>query len=393
MRLPLSALSPLDMTLTPPTARTLHALAGTWQGSASRHESTLHQLSPYIGKTKSSMAASLLAAVTRAGDTVYDPFCGSGSVPLEAWRLGRHVIATDLSPYATLLTRAKLFPYRSLRRALTDIDCTARDVSLLTATPDLRSVPIWVRQFFHRETLREIICWVDVLRAHRRWFLLACLLGILHHQRPGFLSYPSSHTVPYLRTANFPPERYPELYEYRPLRDRLVAKVSRAFTRVPPLDSRLRRRCYNASAADLRVRRPVAAIVTSPPYMRQLDYGRDNRLRLWFLGCRDSKELDNVASPRQRQFFALMQRCFTRWRGLLKPGGYCVLVMGDRCSRVGRSDLAEAVSRVAAQCEGYSLVATYTDNIPNDRRVRRGVLGNLSEIVLVLRREPPRTTP
>src|SRR6266481_920450 len=84
-----------------------HTLAFDWSGSAQNSESTFHQLSPYIGKTKSSMAASLVSQFTHRGDLVYDPFSGSGTVALEAWLAGRHVVANDLSPYANLLTRAK----------------------------------------------------------------------------------------------------------------------------------------------------------------------------------------------------------------------------------------------------------------------------------------------
>jgi DNA modification methylase len=34
---------------------------------------------------------------TREGDTVMDPFSGSGTVPIEAMRLGRHGIGIDRS--------------------------------------------------------------------------------------------------------------------------------------------------------------------------------------------------------------------------------------------------------------------------------------------------------
>src|SRR5271154_7164939 len=77
---------------------------------------------------------------------------------------------------------------------------------------------------------------------------LASLLGILHHQRPGFLSFPSSHTVPYLRGKAFPRWKYPKLYEYRSHADRFEAKVERAFRRVPELDCELTRHCYSKSA-------------------------------------------------------------------------------------------------------------------------------------------------
>jgi hypothetical protein len=50
-------------------------------------------------------------------------------------------------------------------------------------------------------------------------------LGILHHVRPGFLSYPSSHLVPYLRKMKYPPEQFADMYAYRDVRSRLIAKV------------------------------------------------------------------------------------------------------------------------------------------------------------------------
>jgi len=209
-------------------------LYGNWRRSAARTETTLHQLSPYIGKIKSSIAASLISHFTEEGELVYDPFSGSGTVALEAWLAGRRVIANDLSPYAGLLTRAKLLPYKSLEAALKDIESVASAAIALSTKIDLRLVPCWVQKFFHTDTLREIVAWTTVLRKRRLHFQLSCLMGILHHQRPGFLSFPSSHTVPYLRQKNFPPTQFPELYQYRSLQDRLQAKVRRGYCQVKP---------------------------------------------------------------------------------------------------------------------------------------------------------------
>ncbi len=331
------------------------------------------------------MAAPLVAQYTKPGDVVCDPFSGCGTFAFEAWRAGRHVVANDLSPYANLLTRAKLFPYRTINEARQDFEAMACLVRLRRVTPDLRGVPRWVREFFHVNTLKEILTWTEVLTIGRRWFLLACLMGILHHQRPGFLSFPSSHTVPYLRVKKFPRRRFPKLYEYRSVADRLEAKINRAFRRVPDLDFELTRRCFSKSAEKLLLTEPVDAIVTSPPYMRQLDYGRDNRLRLWFLGCKDWRSLDRAVSPREQGFLALIGRCFTRWRSALKRDGYCVLVIGDACSRDDRSNLPENVARIATEEHRFSLVSARTDRIPNERRVRRGIIGSTSETILVLR--------
>jgi DNA methylase len=363
-----------------------------WSGSAQKIESTLHQLSPFIGKTKSTMAASLISQFTKKGGLVYDPFSGSGTVALEAWLAGRRVVANDISPYASLLVRAKLFPYRSVQAALNDIEAASAGVAESRGEVDLRGVPGWVREFFHPETLRETLAWTSVLRRRHRWFLLASLLGILHHQRPGFLSFPCSHTIPYLRKRKFPRSRFPELYEYRSVRERLELKVKRAFRRVPDLDFSVSRACFSEDAGDLALPEPVDSIITSPPYMRQLDYGRDNRLRLWFLGAHDWRSVDRLASPTEEAFLRLMRRCLVRWRTILKPRQCCVLVVGDACSRTGSGNLPETVSRIATdEVGGYARVCEHSDPIPSERRVRRGIIGSTSETILVLRNMRSRT--
>lgn len=357
-----------------------------WVGSVLRSESTLHQLSPYIGKTKSSMATSLVGQFSKPGTVVYDPFSGCGTLVLEAWTAGRNVVGNDLNPYANVLTKAKLYPYRSLAAAIDDFRKINTIVLGHVSTVDLRKVPAWVRSFFHPETLREAIAWSEILRREKRWFLLSCLLGILHHQRPGFLSYPSSHTVPYLRIKKFPQRKFPELYEYRSVASRLEAKLMRAYRRVPKLDFSIKRINYSKDASRLKPRVLVDAIISSPPYMRQLDYARDNRLRLWFVGCEDWGELEVNVSPNRENFLNLMERCFVTWRDVLKPKAYCVLVLGNECSREGQSDIPGIVNDIATQQNGgYSLVTQYSETIPNDRRVRRGLNGSSSETVLVLR--------
>lgn len=361
--------------------------APSWSGSALRQESTLHQLSPYLGKMKSSMANSLVSTVTRKGDCIYDPFCGSGTVALESWISGRNIIANDLSPYAFTLTQAKLYPHYSIDNANTEISDINKQIFSNINKIDLRRVPQWVRVYFHPKTLRETIAWSQVLKRRESYFLLSCLMGILHHQRPGFLSHPCSHTVPYKREKNFPQEEFPELYQYRPVRERLEKKVQRALKRVPQLDNDLIRICTCHDAAKYTPKQKVNAIITSPPYMRQLDYARDNRLRLWFLGEQDWKSLDDVISPSETNFITLFKSCLNQWKKVLAPKGSCVLVLGDTRCRTYNSPLPEVVAHIATkEVGGYSVLWKYTEEIPNERRVRRGYNGILTETVLVLQK-------
>ena len=46
---------------------------------------------------------------SRSCQWIWDPFCGSGTIPLKARLQGRHVIASDVNPYACILTKAKLY--------------------------------------------------------------------------------------------------------------------------------------------------------------------------------------------------------------------------------------------------------------------------------------------
>ena len=273
---------------------------GHWADPCTHSECTLHQLSPYIGKLKSSIARDLIERFSQVGDIVADPFAGSGTVPLEAAISGRNAIAFDVSSYATTLCRGKLDSPKDLTSALQQAERLLAEADRRSNT-DLRRVPKWVRDFFHPRTLKEAIRFSEAAIAANNHFLLSCFLGILHHQRPGFLSFPSSHLVPYLRTKRFPRDRYPELYDYRPLRPRLLAKIERAFKRPPvsPVsDSSFS--CERKSIQEADFPDGFDCLITSPPYMNALDYGRDNRLRLWFLGDRDSHFMDQRAAGKDR---------------------------------------------------------------------------------------------
>jgi hypothetical protein len=361
------------------------ALSQKYSHSTDR-DSTLHQIAPYIGKMKPGMASALISTFTHPGEVVYDPFSGSGTVALEAWAAGCHVLANDLSPYASTLTRAKLFPPISSETALKDFDRISKKVLKHIHCVDLRHVPKWVRSFFHPETLREAIAWSEILQATRSTFLMSCLLGILHHQRPGFLSYPSSHTVPYLRDRSFPKDSYPDLYDYRNVEERLSRKIARVTKRIPDLDRDLKRKCHTCDAVRLRPRGLVDAIITSPPYMSQLDYGRDNRLRLWFLGVSDWRSLDASVSPAESAFLPLLRSCLKNWHNILRPGGVCVIVLGDSHCRSYDLPLHAAVSSIATtELKSYELIWMQEEPIPDRRRVRRSYRGSLTETIIALR--------
>ena len=319
------------------------------------------------------------------GDLVVDPFCGSGTIPLEAGLLGRAVFAADDSRYACILTQAKLRPPPTEDEALNRLDRILRS-ALRKRAPDLRQIPLWVRRFFHPRTLSDAIRFADECSSEREYFLLACFLGILHHQRPGFLSYPSSHLVPYLRDKKFPPDAYPEMYEQRQLEPRMVAKIHRAYAHSDAAKRELGVTIRRSRIENLTFPSRADAVITSPPYMNALDYRRDNRLRLWFLD-RATNSYSPEATDKRAAFVRMMRHLLNKSSRSLKEGGYLVLVVGEtitrkRVTRHPSSVIFDLITR-----SPFVLIDAVQDSIPDIRRSRRDCRGTKTEHILVFRKD------
>ncbi len=58
------------------------------------------------GETAPTEPDKVLAYLNEQAQPIYDPFCGGGSIPLEAQRLGLRAVGSDLNPVAALITKA-----------------------------------------------------------------------------------------------------------------------------------------------------------------------------------------------------------------------------------------------------------------------------------------------
>ena len=58
------------------------------------------------GETAPTHPDDVLEYLNRQAKPIYDPFCGGGSIPLEAQRLGLRTVGSDLNPVAVLITKA-----------------------------------------------------------------------------------------------------------------------------------------------------------------------------------------------------------------------------------------------------------------------------------------------
>jgi DNA modification methylase len=132
----------------------------------------------------------------------------------------------------------------------------------------------------------------------------------------------------------------------------------------------------------------IDAIISSPPYFGALDYARDNRLRLWFLGVSNWKELDRSLTANDQVYIVQMTQCLKQMDRVLRDRAHCVLVLGDVERNGTKKQTAQIISELASEVTQGRLVQKliYTDEIPDVRRSRRQTHTTKYEKILVMQK-------
>ena len=70
----------------------------------------LHRLHSYCAGFPSELAENAINTYSKPGESVYDPFCGSGTSLVAGLALGRHVVGSDIDVLAGMLSSVKCTP-------------------------------------------------------------------------------------------------------------------------------------------------------------------------------------------------------------------------------------------------------------------------------------------
>jgi DNA modification methylase len=117
-------------------------------------------LHPYPARLLVNIPAFFLStSLTKRGDLVADPFCGSGTVLLEAISAGRDAVGADANPLARLIARVKVTPVSRKRLAAAQ----RRFARLATGDivgdyPDVVNLDYWFYPHVRRELLAILRC-------------------------------------------------------------------------------------------------------------------------------------------------------------------------------------------------------------------------------------------
>lgn len=146
---------------------------------------------------------------------------------------------------------------------------------------------------------------------------------------------------------------------------------------------------WQANAMNLPIEdESVDAIISSPPYFGALDYARDNRLRLWFLGCPDWKELDASLTANRKVYLPQMGDCLKEMCRVLKADSHCILILGDVEKDGQLKRTAEILGELAIEETNgqFTVESIFDDQIPDERRSRRQTKTTKFERILIMRK-------
>jgi DNA modification methylase len=404
-----------------------------------------HLIHPYPAKLVVHIPFFFLAndLLSKPGDIVLDPFCGSGTVLLEAQLAGRRAFGVDANPLAGLIARVKTTPLDSatLTRTLDEV---------LKGLPRKPSGPppdvVNLEHWFHPGTARQLRCLREAIERAAttsiRDFLLVCFSVCVRKVsladprlsvpvRLAFGQYPDNHPFQEKSDAhlrNLRSARVPEIFT-RIARaniarmEKLQAGESHA-TSAELLCSDARHLAYEYSLNGTRgqplANESVQLIITSPPYPGAQKYIRSSSLSLGWLGLcpRDTLRMykariigreeftkaecdqmlpTNIAgadgalavirkrSPVRATIAATylneMRIAMREMFRVLKDGGHIIFVAAN--NRICRKEFrtVEYLQTIAEEC-GLSVTACFIDAIRS-----RGLMTKRNQTASVITRE------
>ncbi len=283
----------------------------------------------------------------RPGETVYDPFCDSGTTLVEANVLGVDAIGCDISGFNCLLSKVKNQKY--------DVSQAKKEIlDILQATeayfrPNLFSPANdetieetgndYLLQWYAPQARKELLKYHSLISDYSYQDLLRIILS-----RSARSSRLTTHF-----DLDFPKKPQTESYYcYKHSRSCSPTQEALGFLRRYSLDTIERIAEFavlqtnaqvtilNADSRYIELPNQVDGIITSPPYVGLIDYHEQHRYAYELLGLRDQSDLEIGAAARGSSLAAKkayredIMAVFAHAAEYMRPGSPAVVVVHDK---------------------------------------------------------------
>ena len=312
----------------------------------------VHRLHPYLGKFIPQLAEVFIRKYFHPGQTILDPFCGSGTTLVQANELGINSIGYDISAFNVLLSRAKVRRYNVERARLEVLDALDKlkaitqnntQLQLWNSTISENRVPDINSDYLHRwfspRALSELLAYRNII--YNRDYLYQDLLKIILSRSARSarltthfdLDVPKQpQTEPYWcykhgRTCSPTTEAFKFIYRYSQDTLHRISEFSviRTNARVQVRHTDSRRAIFP----------PVHGVLTSPPYVGLIDYHDQHAYAYHLLGLKDrrTQEIGPAVKGSSQSAKAIYQydiaKVFLNAVKSMVDGGLLILVVHD----------------------------------------------------------------
>ncbi|TLD86185.1 DNA methyltransferase [Helicobacter sp. MIT 05-5294] len=324
--------------------------------------SKLHQMTAYLAMFPPNLPYYFIKNYSQKGDLVFDPFSGRGTTAFEACRMGRIGIGNDLNPLAVCLTKSKIdIPKKyNIQKRLQNLE---KDFATKCITnKQINDISDDIKMLYEEnQTLPQLLYLKNHLNKKNKIdnFILAILTGLMHgkHRKDGTSIYcsidmPNTFSMSPNYVRNFIAKHNLQKIKqdvFFLLEQRIESLFQQSTKEFQNLSEYQKGYCFAKDAIQSARRiikkygeNSVQLIITSPPYLKNINYGKYNWIRLWLLN-KEVEEVDkNVSIYHKAQkikglkdnlafknYAQYMQKLFNSWYEILKPKSYAFVVIGD----------------------------------------------------------------
>lgn len=296
-----------------------------------RQAHSIHEVS-YRACFKGQLPEFFIRLLTKPGETVYDPFMGRGTTPIQAALMGRRPAGNDINPLSVLLTRPRLNP-----PSVAQVVDRLRTVDWNDTGDQSRDL----LAFYHPKTLACV-------SALKKWIEREAPLddpmpdSVADWIRMVAINRLSGHSPGFFSGRSMPPNQAVSVKSQLRINEKLgvsppprdVAAIITKKTRTLLSDGTMPTHpphllsVGSAESNPVLATGSVALVVTSPPFLDIVQYAADNWLRCWFAGI-DATSLNIAMHRTEEAWTAMVRKTLTEQARILQTGGHVAFEVGE----------------------------------------------------------------